>query len=56
MKKWKMENPITSDELTKSLRHSNKGSAAGHDGWSYKLISFFMGYFQGTISFKVLMK
>ena len=36
--KMSMENPITSEELTESLRHSNKGSAAGRDGWSYKLI------------------
>ena len=38
--KLSMEHQITSDELTESLRHANKGSAAGHDGWSYKLIFF----------------
>lgn len=52
MKKWKMENPITSDELTESLRHSNKGSDAGHDGWSYKLISFLWDIFKEPLALK----
>lgn len=34
-----MELPISVDELSESLKLSNKGSAAGHDGWSYKVIS-----------------
>ena len=38
--KLSMEHHITSDELTESLKHANKGSAAGHDGWSYRLIFF----------------
>ena len=44
-----MENQISVDELSESLKLSNKGSAAGHDGWSYKLISFLWEIFKNPL-------